>query len=258
MNTLQIAADSPWLIKAGAVAILFLHIAGGTVGMVAGLIAVAARKGGRVHALAGKAFLGGMLVMGSIGGFVAPFLVTAQGNPKLFDAIGGFLTCYMVATGWLTVRRRGGTIGGAEMVGFAFAGSLSIGAFILAARGGGGAYYALGTLAALAAGLDLKMIRQGGIGGKARLARHLWRMCLALTVALAAFFVGLQRVMPAPVRGLALLYIPPLIPLAVMLFWLLRLRFGRRQPRRQRAIESATIHAAPASATVIAVPAQAM
>ena len=53
MNTLQVAAAAPWWLHAGAALILFLHIAGGTVGMLSGAAALALRKGSRRHRLAG-------------------------------------------------------------------------------------------------------------------------------------------------------------------------------------------------------------
>jgi uncharacterized membrane protein len=48
----------------GLTAMVFaVHILGGAVGMVAGLIAVCARKGGRLHRGAGDVFVVAMLVM---------------------------------------------------------------------------------------------------------------------------------------------------------------------------------------------------
>ena len=73
MNTLQIAADTPWLIKGGAAALLFLHIGGGVAGMISGVVALAVRKGGRAHAVAGSVFFAAMMAMASVGAFVAPF-----------------------------------------------------------------------------------------------------------------------------------------------------------------------------------------
>jgi hypothetical protein len=241
MNTLQIGADSPWLVHAAAATILYLHIAGGTVAIVSGPIALAVRKGGRAHLLAGNVFLGSMLVMASIGGFVAPFLLTAQGNPKLFDSIAGFFTCYLVVTSWLTVRRKPGTIGRAEVAAFAFAALLAAATVLLGTRTAGNAtgYYALGGIIALAAALDLRVILARGIGGGPRIARHLWRMCLALFVAVGSFFLGQQRQMPEFMQGSPWLFVPPLAVLAAMLFWLLKLRFAKlinefRRKRRLR------------------------
>jgi uncharacterized membrane protein len=241
MNTLPVAAGSPWLVQAGAATILFLHIAGGSVAIVSGTVALALRKGGRPHVLAGKIFVVSMLVMASIGAFVAPFLLTAQGNPKLSDSIVGFFTCYLVVTSWLTVRRKAGTVGRAEVAAFAFASLLAAATILLGTRTAGNpaGYYAMGSIIALVAALDLKVILAGGIAGRPRIARHLWRMCLALFVAVGSFFLGQQRVMPEVMQGSPWLFLPPLAVLAMMLFWLLKLRLAKavarlRQKRRLR------------------------
>jgi hypothetical protein len=241
MNTLQVAADSPWLVHAGAATILALHIAGGSVAMIAGTVALALRKGGRRHVVAGNIFFVAMLVIAGIGAVVAPFLLTAQGNPKLFDSIVGFFTCYLVVTGWLTVRRKAGTIGRAEVAAFVYASLLAAAALLLGTRTAGnpGGFYAMGSIIALAAALDLKVILGGGISGTPRIARHLWRMCLALFVAVGSFFLGQQRVMPEFMPGSPWLSVPPLAVLAMMVFWLLKLRLAKvvgklRQKRRLR------------------------
>jgi hypothetical protein len=244
MNTLQVAAESPWPVHAAAATILVLHIAGGSVAIVTGFVALAVRKGGRLHVAAGKVFFIAMLVMASIGAFVAPFLLTAQGNPKLFDSIAGFFTCYLVVTGWLTVRRKAGTIGRAEVAAFAFAALLAAVTVLLGTKTAGDAtgYYALGGIVALAAAFDLKLILKGGIVGSPRIARHLWRMCTALFVASGSFFLGQQRQMPEIMQGSPWLAVPALAPLVIMIFWLLKLRFAKaiarlRQKRRLPLIE---------------------
>jgi hypothetical protein len=239
MHHLQVGAESAWSVHAGAATLLCAHIGGGMVAIVSGATALAFRKGGRRHALAGNVFFAAMLVMTSIGGLVAPFLVSAQGDPKLGDSIAGFFTLYLVTTSWMTVRRKAGTVGRPEMAAFVFAALLAAAAVLLgtkAANSGTGlfggfpaqGYYALGAIIALAAALDAKVILNRGIAGAPRIARHLWRMCLALFVATGSFFLGQQRVMPEAVRGSPILLILGLAPLAFMLFWLVRLRLGKR------------------------------
>ena len=108
-------------------------------------------------------------------------------------------------------------------------------------------YYGLGGIIALAAALDLRVILNRGIAGAPRIARHLWRMCLALVVAVGSFFLGQQRVMPEFLQGSPWLAVPPLAVLAMMLFWLLRPRIaklfngfgGKRHLRRQEAAAAA-------------------
>ena len=247
MNTLQVAAESPWPVHAAAATILYIHIAGGTVGIVSGAAALALRKGRRAHIVAGNTFFISMMAMTSVGAVVSLLLVSPQGDPKLSDSLVGFFTLYLVATGWMTVRRRAGTIGRAEVVAFLFAASLAAAAILLGARaansttglvGGSPAsgYYGLGSIIALAAALDAKVIYNRGITGVPRIARHLWRMCLALFVAMGSFFLGQQRVMPEFIQGSPWLFVPPLAVLAMMLFWLVRVRVGKRLRRAFEAL----------------------
>jgi uncharacterized membrane protein len=51
--------------------LLIIHICGGSVGLLAGTLAMAVRKGGRWHRLAGQVFVGGMLCLGASGAVIA-------------------------------------------------------------------------------------------------------------------------------------------------------------------------------------------
>ena len=77
---------------------------------------------------------------------------------------------------------------------------------------------------------DWKMLRAGGIEGKPRIKRHLWRLCFAMWVAAASFFWGPPNRVPEIIRIPALLPIPVLTPIVVMLYWLWRMR-GRKSVR---------------------------
>jgi hypothetical protein len=70
------------------------------------------------------------------------------------------------------------------------------------------------------------MIRAGGLRGPARIRRHLWRMCTALFIAAASFFLGPVRRIPEPLRIPALRLIPLLV-LVTMAYWLWRYRSKR-------------------------------
>jgi len=63
--------------------------------------------------------------------------------------------------------------------------------------------------------------------------------CFALFFAAASFFLGQQKVMPAFMHGSPLLYIPALAPLALMIYWLVRVRFPK-QRRGQKPSASRT------------------
>lgn len=260
MNTLQIDPSSPWWLHAGAALILFVHIAGGTIALVSGAAALAFRKGSRRHRLSGNVFFASMLVMTAIGAAVAPFLIASDGGPRWFDSLAGTFAFYLVATGWATVLRKAGTTGRFEIAAFilvsiaaAAAAMFGMQAASNPARSLGGfsaqGYYILAGLFALSAALDLKAILRGGISGIPRVTRHVWRMCIALFIAAGAFFLGLQRVMPEFMQGSSWLVVPPLAVLAMMLFWLLKLRFAKafntlkrkRRVRRQEAAAAACL-----------------
>jgi hypothetical protein len=229
---IHVSPESPWWIAAGAMLILVVHISGGAIGLLSGTTALIVRKGSRRHRLAGNVFLVSMLVMATIGACVSPFL--GHG----LDTIAGTFTFYLVVTAWLTVRRRGGETGRAEILAFAVAVAAVVAGGTLGVLGTArprgmiagypaAAYFFVAAIVALAAALDLKVILRGGITGTPRIARHLWRMCVALFIAAASFFLGQQKIMPVSIRGSVFLMVPPFAALGVMVFWLVRVRITR-------------------------------
>jgi hypothetical protein len=69
------------------------------------------------------------------------------------------------------------------------------------------------------------MLVRGGIAGTQRIARHLWRMCFALFIAAASIFLARQQVFPALFRRTGVLFFLSFLPLMLMIFWLIRVRF---------------------------------
>lgn len=229
------------------------HIAGGSVALVAGAVALfLARKGMRLHAQAGTVFFLGMLVLGSTG------TVIALMKPERGTAAIGLLVCYLVTTSWRTARRREAIAGGAEWAGLGVAlaltlAMLALGLVGLAAPNGrvdslpAAVHFPFAALMALAAALDLNFILRGRLDRRQRIARHLWRMCAALLIAAFSFFLGQQKVMPEAIQGSPLLFVPPLATLAAMLFWILRVRLARAWGGRpQRAAKPMEAKPAPA------------
>ena len=60
--------------------LMWLHIASGLVALPAGAVAVAARKGGRIHVAAGTGFFAAMLVLGLTASILEPYR-TPPGSP---------------------------------------------------------------------------------------------------------------------------------------------------------------------------------
>ena len=52
-------------------------------------------------------------------------------------------------------------------------------------------------------------------------------MCFAFFIATGSFFLGQQDVLPKAVRGSPILFVLAFAPFAIMLFWLVRLRFAK-------------------------------
>ncbi len=231
-DRLEVAARAPWWVHLGADALLYLHIGGGTVGLLSGGVALLARKGGLLHRRAGNVFLVAMLVMSGIGGAVAPFL------HDRISTVAGFMTFYLIFTGWLTARRRQG-VGALEVLGL----FIAVGGLIatlsltwMATNTPEGtldgappqAFYIFLFVSLIAAASDLKLVLRRGIEGGQRIARHVWRMCFGLFVAAGSLFLGQQQVFPQWLRDTPVLYIAALAPLPFLIFWLLRVRLSKK------------------------------
>jgi len=202
--------------------LLPIHIIAGLVGLTAGAIALSVAKGAKLHRKSGMIFVYAMLVV-SITGTVMGALLS-----EMAAVIPGALTFYLVLTSWLTVRRRvvlkfswidlnamliGLTVGIASIsYGFVAEGQPTLLYIIF------GAVALLGTLG------DIRVLTRG-IQGAHRIARHLWRMCVALFLAAISLFIGQSQVFPEPLRNSGLLPIPVLLVLLLMFYWLVRVLF---------------------------------
>lgn len=233
-NNLQISPDAPFVLHALAVIALVLHVGGGATGIASGWVAILARKGGRMHRVAGTVFFVAMLTMSGIATIVAPMLDADQ----WVNTTMAVFTFYLTATAWATVQRRAGEVGRFERaaavvpVGVVLVGLWLAWVSVQAGTAGANApVFPFAIIAALAAVCDWRMIRRGGIAGPARVARHLWRMTVALFVATGSFFLGQQKFLPDDVRGGVLPVLPVLGVFALLIFWMLRVRVWR--PRRQ-------------------------
>lgn len=80
--------------------VTWIHIAAGIAALASGTAAVAARKGGFLHARAGTWFFVSMLVLGASASILEPYR-SPPGSP-----LAGVFICYFVATSWVTARRR--------------------------------------------------------------------------------------------------------------------------------------------------------
>jgi len=206
---------------------LFLHIAGGSVGLASGFTAVLVRKGETAHRVVGTAFFVAMLTMGTFAAVIAAL----KGQTGNF--VGGVSTVYFVATAWMTVRRAEGAVGRFEVFAFLVAAVIAVLSILKGLQPGVDATglpnaisAVFGSVVAIAAIGDLKVLLQRGVSGAGRISRHLWRMCFALFVASGSFFLSQMEVVFPGSAG-PWIWLPAFAPFGFLVFWLVRVRIGR-------------------------------
>jgi hypothetical protein len=186
--------------------------------------------------MSGNVFVISMLCMAS--GAVVLALMKSQ----VTNIVGGFLTFYLVGTAWATARHQNGKGGIFDWVALLVAVVLGVVQFTFGFEAAfsqtglkygypAGMHLTMGSITLLAAAGDLRKLARRGVFGVQRIARHLWRMCFALFFASGSFFLGQQKVFPAFLRGSVLLLILAFLPLLLMIFWLIRVRFANAYKR---------------------------
>jgi hypothetical protein len=202
-----------------------LHIVGGLVGVTGGMVALAARKGARLHRHAGHAFVLAMLGMG------LSAVVLALAKRQDFNIAQGTLAVYLVVTGYAVLQRptRAKTV--VEKAAPVLACAVALFDAWLIFRPAGpdhglprGFVGLFAAIALLAAWGDLRLLRAGPPLGARRLARHVWRMTFALWIACASLFLGQARVLPHLLQAPAIRAVPVAGVLLVLVWWMWRLR----------------------------------
>lgn len=229
--------------------ILLVHILGGTIGLLSGTAAMSFRKGTPRHVLAGRIFVVSMLTM-AVG---AVYLGIVKHQPNNIG--GGILTFYLIGTAWLTARRADGETSKLDWVALLIPLTLGVLSWmngIQVVRHGAssqdgvpvGMIFFMGSVELLAAAGDIHMLFRGGVFGAKRIARHLWRMCFGLFIASGSFFlgpsnrplrllsnVGLGQHLPRALFSTSLYLVLTILPLVLLIFWLVRLRFTETYQR---------------------------
>ena len=217
--------------------LLPIHIVGGSIAIIAGFISVFAVKGLKLHRKSGMIFVYSMIVLSLTGAVIA---ILRHQPPNI---IGGSLAFYMVITAFLAVRPRDQWSrrmdAGAFLIGAAVSVLIiKLGFDALNTPTGrmngvpAGMMLFMGSVAVVATLGDIRMMLAGGLQGAQRIARHLWRMCFSLFIASGSFFLGQAKVIPKPIRIFPLLAFLALLPLVLLLYWLVRVRFTKWYRRR--------------------------
>ena len=206
--------------------LVLFHLVTGTAAVLAGAVALFSKKGGSVHRLSGKVFVLTMIGMAASGGLMGCL------RTQLINVIAGGFTVYLVVSSWHAVQHK---LFGLRVWKYGFpvfavlimAVSLYAGFTALASETGGydgyiaEAYFFFAGLASIALITDVTLIFRGNIAHKHRVARHLWRMCLAFYIAAGSLFEGPGAIIfPEAIHNSGVLAVPTPLILVLMLFWL--------------------------------------
>ena len=208
-----------------------VHILAGLLGLVFGYVALYAAKGAGLHKKSGRLFVYAMLVLGSTGALIAAL------NGGEASVIAGFLAAYLVTTALTTVRPRTETSRRLEVFGAGFALVLGLASVALGidaiSRGGvregipAPVLFKFAIVSLLSTVGDVRILRSGPLVGAPRLTRHLWRMCFALYIAAASFFLGQADEFPQALQSPLFTAPPVLAVIVTLLYWLWRVRIRR-------------------------------
>lgn len=213
--------------------LLIFHIVTASIGLSGGVAAMSLCKGSTGHRTGGTVFVSGMACMS------ASAVLLGLLKTQTLNALVGALTCYLVASGWMAGRRD--RVRYAQIVSAVFgAAAFGIGALLVQfglealnspshLKDGEDAsgYFFFGAIAVLSALLDLRLVI-GGIGNKHRIARHLWRMNLAMAIGIISVTPRLNRLAGHAIQSDALLVAPTLLVLLFMVLWLWRVLAAKR------------------------------
>lgn len=180
-------------------------------------------------------FVYAMMVLSASGAVMAALM------PERVSVLAAALTFYLVITALLTVRRQGQGFNWMGFSAMAFGLAVVIAAVLFSVTAsnnlsgnvdeppaGIGLFF--GAVALLALLGDARMLLARSIPWTHRIARHLWRMCLALWIATASFFLGQADLFPESLRIMPLLCTPVLLVLVLMFYWLTRVLFTQWPP----------------------------
>src|ERR1700741_1836419 len=217
---------------------LLIHICSAVVGLLSGFLSMALRKGSGLHRAAGSIFFGSMLIMSSSAAYIAAFL-----SVNRLNLVVALLPFYLGVTAWWAARRPDGPTGAFDLGALLYVLAVGVAGVTFGLEAINSpkgtkdgmpavAYLIFGVIALLCAVTDIRMLKRGGIFGSYRIARHLWRMCLALLIATFSFFPGQARQLPDWLRQSGFLWAPHILLLGSMIYY--RLRYRTRK-RRQRA-----------------------
>jgi len=206
--------------------LLAIHIAAGFTSLITAFASAATKVlpvAHRWHVCCGRVFFVGMCLI------FATALPMSIMRPNMFLFLISFFSIYMAITGWRFARNRSGK---PDRVDFVVAAVMFLVALGMLVRGvimlnagesRGWVMIVFGLIGMTLSASDFRIIRSGGLKGKARIAGHVSRMMGGTIATLTAFIVTNFRFDPMVVLWLA----PGAIVGPPALWWMWRIKHGK-------------------------------
>jgi len=153
------------------------------------------------------------------------------------DPTIAFTSIYFASTAWIVTLRIEKKTGIFEIIALLAISLLCTRYFYVAVTSEPGfmvtMYYIFGSVALIAALLDLNMIIRGGLSGKHRIARHLWRMCYALLGAVLSFVANASDYWSEYFAE----DLPIYLMIVILFYWLIKVLFTKWFDNKKDIIE---------------------
>lgn len=223
---LELSADTHIAWQHGADFILYTHIIGGGLGLLAGLVASFSKKGMLTHRRAGKIFLASMLACYGIGAVVAPFLEEGQ----RVNFVAAILALYLLISGIQAVKLKSYIASQFNVVGLGLSVTIAALGLLFMYMGSQSEtgtvdgsppdafflFVLAGTLCAIG---EARILIIKKLSAQGRIYRHLWRMCFSFFIASGSLFSGQIHLFPQWFANSLLPVFCSLFPLLILLYW---------------------------------------
>jgi uncharacterized membrane protein len=204
-----------------------LHIFAGAIALLSGYAVIVCSKGKKAHKFLGRIYVIAMLVLGTTGTYVAIM------RDVPLSILNGLVLCYFVLSALNIAWQPANRVNVFDKLLFVFAFAITAG-FVwyayqttLVADGKLGgfsihAYIVFGSVMALCSVADYRFIKKGGLSGKDKLVRHLWRMFFPLFMSTAAFFLGQAQHLPEGFQRIEFLLTPVVLVIVTAIYWVIK------------------------------------
>ncbi len=199
--------------------LIYIHAFFGGLGLTAGVISIAVRKGGKVHKLWGKIFLYGMLISSILSLAVA----VMPGHENLFLFLIGIFTLYMVLAGNRALTLKAKIKSAADWKDKLISYTMCLSALIMLILGilcfmkGNNLwklYFFFGSIGLFMTYRDFKTFKQFTTDNMIAVVSHIGRMVGAFITSVTAFMVaGLS------ISNLVVWLLPTLVGIPYIIFW---------------------------------------